>query len=276
MQLSVSPRYRPHTNISSHQTAGFTLMEIMVALGLTLLLAAIGASVYSATRSTNRLQDDVMAMQEAGAISLELLGKHIRMAGAPQFPFNGQTGWVLSNFIGGADAGGSDGKSDVLRVRYDSDGYDAATRVGGDCMGNAPDPADGRTIAQLFFIENKKLYCALQRDPANRRIMLDNVEDFQVRFGVANPASANPESTTQYKIADSSMTTQDWETVRSVQVCLVLSTTATATKNNAPVNSANPATFIDCEGQTQPSTDGRIRKAMSTVINLRNTVRAPL
>lgn len=77
--------------------AGFSLLEIMVALALGLLLSAGILSLFGTTSSTNKLQNGLARLQESGRFAVTRMESDLRMSG----------GQFCSNFSGSSKAGTS-------------------------------------------------------------------------------------------------------------------------------------------------------------------------
>ncbi|HED19243.1 MAG TPA: prepilin-type N-terminal cleavage/methylation domain-containing protein [Gammaproteobacteria bacterium] len=60
--------------------SGFTLIEIMISMVLSLILLGGVLQIYSSTRTSYRVQDSVSQMQEAGRFTIETMSRDIRMA----------------------------------------------------------------------------------------------------------------------------------------------------------------------------------------------------
>ena len=78
-------------------SAGFSLLEIMIALALGLLLSAGILSLFGTTSSTNKLQNGLARLQEAGRFAVTRMEGDLRMSG----------GQYCSNFSGDSKAGTS-------------------------------------------------------------------------------------------------------------------------------------------------------------------------
>ena len=72
-----------HYNSLSTRAAmkGFSLVEIMVALGISLFILAGIGYVYTNSKQTYRVQDQLSRLQENGRLAFEYLTRDIRMAG---------------------------------------------------------------------------------------------------------------------------------------------------------------------------------------------------
>lgn len=67
--------------VPSSRQAGFTLVELMVAMVLGLLVLVAVVYVFAGSRASHRYQESYSAVQETGRIALELMGRDLRMAG---------------------------------------------------------------------------------------------------------------------------------------------------------------------------------------------------
>ena len=85
---------------------GFTLIELMVAMVLGLLVAAGIVTVFASTSSSNKAQNQLAQLQEAGRFAATRLGTDLRMA-------NGQ---YCSNTGGVATVGGGGNALDHIRA----------------------------------------------------------------------------------------------------------------------------------------------------------------
>lgn len=85
--IRISSRAKP--------AAGFSLLEIMIALALGLLLSAGILSLFGSTSETNKLQNGLARLQEAGRFAVSRMETDLRMS----------TGQYCSNFSGGSKAG---------------------------------------------------------------------------------------------------------------------------------------------------------------------------
>ncbi len=61
--------------------SGFSLIEIMIAITLSLLLIAGVLQIFLSTRATFRMQDGLSRVQESGRFAVEMMSRDIRMAG---------------------------------------------------------------------------------------------------------------------------------------------------------------------------------------------------
>jgi type IV pilus assembly protein PilW len=265
------------SKITPHCTrsAGFTLVEFLVALiiGMFVMLAAI-ASLFG-TRSTALTGSDVSTLNQSAALAFRMLGQQIRQAGyipidptGPLYYFNVN---LATNLRGGRDFFALNGQeassgsvNDTLAV-----GYAPAPDYFRDCLNqraendaradydpaNPADPFNPRLITSEFSVVNGTLRCAGSGGNGAQPI-IDGVEHFDVMYGIA--AEGGGEQAGRYVTAAG---VSDFGLVRTVRVCLQL----VGRSRNNPDGS-----YMDCDGKAQASTDGRLRRVHTAVFALRN------
>ncbi|MEM9689117.1 MAG: prepilin-type N-terminal cleavage/methylation domain-containing protein, partial [Pseudomonadota bacterium] len=89
------------TLINGRRQHGFTLIEIMIAIVIGLILTGGIIQVFTATRQSNRVHEELSRMQENGRMALEVIARDARMA-----DFWGCSG-DISNVMNHLDTGGS-------------------------------------------------------------------------------------------------------------------------------------------------------------------------
>lgn len=110
---------------------GLTLVEIMIALVLSLILMAAVINMFVGNRQTYRTTDAVSLVQEAGRYALDALAYDLRMVGHQGCPtrsgvnandINNVAGYVYpAEAIEGLD--GADDDTDALTIRYAEAGF---------------------------------------------------------------------------------------------------------------------------------------------------------
>src|SRR3954469_23187977 len=71
----------PTTQLMRHPAAGFSLVELMVALTLSLILMAGALSILYSTKLTSAENERIARVQEAGRTAFELIMQDARAAG---------------------------------------------------------------------------------------------------------------------------------------------------------------------------------------------------
>ncbi len=123
-----------HSSMSPRHHAGFTLVELMVAMTIGLLLMALIATLFLTNSRTYATTDDNARMQENARYVTSVFGRMVRMAG-----YTPGAASVPGSFaaIAGTDGGGT--ASDSFTVSYygSSDASGTADGMVVDCLGNA-------------------------------------------------------------------------------------------------------------------------------------------
>lgn len=261
--------------------AGFTLVELLVALiiGMLVVLAAVASML--GTRSTAMTGEDVNALHQSSALAFRLLGQQIRQAGyipidatepLYYFNFNADRNTNLAGepaffAIKGEESLGRS-MNDRLKIGYapnpdyfkDCLGQGAKSAAGDAYDPASPTAADNvRVITSEFSVANGVLRCQGSGNAAPQPI-IDGVERFDVMYGIG--AAAGSEQVARYVTADD---VASFNQVRTVRVCLQL---AGSSRNNPG------GSYTDCDGESRASSDGRLRRVYTAVFALRNNLGA--
>ncbi|WP_374601099.1 PilW family protein [Niveibacterium sp.] len=148
----------------SYWQAGVSLIELMISLVIGMLVILAAVQLFSANKSGSIALDDSARIQENARAALDVMARHIRMAGyhplesAANFP---NTSGVCVNSVQQAicgrnpDDGTFPNKSDEIRVRF----WGTSVPVGGaadgetrDCAGNALSATD--IVEERFRVQN--------------------------------------------------------------------------------------------------------------------------
>lgn len=240
-----------NSQFSRNHTLGFTLVELMVGLAISSLVLLAATTSFLSTTNTSRTTSDLAQLQQKGNSVMRIIGMQVRQISAIRLVTNGFVfNLDLVNPAGynGSAFGimGTNGAStDSLQTSYHelSDSRN--------CLGGAVGGVGH--VDSSFFVDNAgNLQCtALLNGNSTTATLADNVENFQVRYGVLN---AN--DTIQY--VD---TPADWNSVTAVEICLQI---RSPTANNPAIG-----TYRDCQGNAQAN-DGRIRRVFRNTYLLRN------
>jgi type IV pilus assembly protein PilW len=215
------------TQLHNRRTSqGFTLVEIMVAITLSLVLIGGLVQVYASNKKSSLIQSNLADMQESQRLALSVLTRDIRMAGYydGNDPNNVQDvdRFDASNTQdGGVDNG--DPLPDTITVKYES------TK---DCLGQDIDASEAsnlddnnNTIAiNKYFVQNQILYC-LGNGGDNPEPIADNIANMQILYG-ENTNAVTPFAPPGNKYADRYVlpATADLNKVVSVRIALLVMT----------------------------------------------------
>ena len=197
---------------------GYSLIELMISLGIGLFLLVGIAVIFLSNRATFITQGQLATLQNKEIMAMNIIGNVVQSAGYYINPHTQATIVALSaqtvtaplavNFAGGqAVFGGAVTGSDSIAVRaYQNNSLGAM-----DCTGNA-----SRTdlVSSTFSVDttNKNLQCSI--NGADSQILVSGVSSMVLLYGVDVSATG---STTQYVTAEN---VKDWSKVMSVRVTL--------------------------------------------------------
>lgn len=162
--------------VSLRQQRGLTLVEIMVALTISLLLMAGVFQVFLSNRVSHNLQNGLGRLQENARAAMDVLSLNISMAGfeagvTPVAAINSAN--TLDNATANADLGftvANGTASDVIEISYES---------AIDCLGQA---TPGGIATDRYYLNGANLMC-LGNGSANPGIIAEGIENMQILYG---------------------------------------------------------------------------------------------
>jgi type IV pilus assembly protein PilW len=240
------------------KSAGFSLVELMVALVLSLLILGGVIAVYMNNSDTARFQTGVMRTMENGRFAIDVLSRTLRMAGYDDPDVGGSVGAVFVSGTTGS-TGTSFTQSD-LNTGADtvSVTYEGGTEIR-DCQGGAT--SSSSTVTNQYAVSTdasgvSHLVCNTAND--NGQPLAEGVEDMQILYGLDVGGNGVPD---RYVDADN---VGDWSQVVSIQVALLVSSVV-------PALSADDTVCLGC---TTPEfavyNDRLVRAEFQTTIGIRN------
>lgn len=248
----------PNRRQQNRHQQGFTLVEIMVAMTISLLLLAGVLQIFLGSKVTYQLQNSIGRLQENVRFSMDIMTQNIGMAG-----YTANDATVLSAFNTAGTAEnvtenatldflvGNNKASDTISINYE-----AAT----DCLGNAT----GGTATDSYFLDGTDLKCTGSGGATD--VLAEGVENMQILYGVDTDYSAtNPGDgiSNAYVTADS---VTDWGAVRNVRIALLVSTVESA---GSGVDN-NTYTLLNTP-PIGPINDTAMRRVFVRTIPLRNS-----
>lgn len=245
-----------NTSIPKHRQHGMTLIEIMVALVISLFLLAGLLQMFIATRQSSRIQENLSRVQENGRFGVEYINRVVRQAGyrSRSTILNGEA-FKQKFGVDRIEGTNNDGvnNSDTVIVRFE--GENTGQGEVRNCL-NQSISSPAISIDTLSIGANDNLQCQVVTPigtaPQTQPI-LENMEDIQVLYGEKKGGNL------AYIPATS---VQNWDNVFSVRISLVLRTTDD--------NLVEAPQSYTINGVTTTPTDRRLRRVFTTTIALRN------
>lgn len=238
---------------------GFSLVELMVAMVVSLLLLSGVIQVFVSSKQSYRVVDSYSRLQENGRFAVDVLSRNIRMAGyrsniweipAVAFPPNvpyASTGQAVF---------GSDGASDSITFRYQGSGDGFIE----DCLGG--NVGAGTTASVTFRIDatDNELECSVNAAGIPQPL-IDGVENMQIVYGVDTNGDF---SANQFRTATNVTASGQWNNIIAVRIGLLLNTVGN-------VSYVNDSQNYDLVGTNVTAGADLLRRhRFVTTINLRN------
>lgn len=196
---------------SRRRQRGLTLIEMMVSIALGLLILAAILQLFTASRQTYRLQQNVARMQENARIAVEVLQRSVRDAGFEPPPASTAVLTCASAdncLLGGqndltssqATSRGARQGSDTLTVRFRSDGNMS------DCIGVGQNTSvsgylqtPNTRATGIYYIDATDINLSCDNtDPgpggtthSGPQPLIDDIDDMQVLFGYRDSSTGN-------------------------------------------------------------------------------------
>ncbi len=285
--------------------AGFTLVEMMVALAIGLAVVGALIAAYLASFSSGRHTDALVQVTEDATLALDVMRQQVAQAGFSQPHGVDAGGLQLHAFpaIAGCEAANfADLQAsilvptncrptdpdlatpDALEVAYEASvlpGKASNGILGGagnaqplDCLGNTfaktHDAATGDDYwlnDSKFYVVDGSLYCHGPGSAAGAAVV-QNVETLQITYGMAAaPAGAPGSGQVLYYDVAPHPGSPLWANVVSVTLCVQV---RSAAKVLDKAVTATLGGWVDCRNVPRTAGDGYLRRTFSTTIVLQN------
>ena len=257
-----------------HKARGFTLTELLIALGIGTSVLAGMIQMLASSNQLLRNQQELSLMQENGRYTISIMSRLLRQAG---FDITTQANairgcndtptCVTDATVPNITVTGVIG--DTLQVMSDSR-RDSIT----DCQGNLPAPIiDLSDVVNIFYVKNDpdnedipSLFCFSSN--ANKEVaMIDHVQNMQVLYGVDtdNDQSANQYLNAASIAADASISMEDVVTLRIG--LLVIAANNTKSRDDTKSYEVAGTTIA---GDSEADFIRRLKRVFNVTVDLRN------
>ncbi|MEW5769537.1 MAG: PilW family protein [Pseudomonadota bacterium] len=262
---------RPLSGSGQKRQLGLSLIELLVAMTLTLLLALGIGTIYTGSSQTFRSQEDHARIQEAGRFALDVIGRSVRQAGYRDVSSPNVNPDIAITWTPITGTNGSGSAPDTIALQYQWTSGDRS--CDGDSAG-----ATGNLVRDGYNLDaaNLELQCdgVIAASPAALGAvpygepLVDGIEDLQFLYGIDTDADL---SANRYVNAGS---VANWGQVVSVKVCVLVHSTR--------LGSAASQRYLTCNGALGEDTtagndfavagDTSLRRTFIATFNLRNRV----
>jgi type IV pilus assembly protein PilW len=262
---------------------GLTLVELMVAMAISLLLLAGVIQIFLSSRQSYQMQDGLSRLQENGRFAIDVLTSNLRHAGfkrnawspddqafrvdaATYGPANVSFS-TAGQIVAGTDNNGNNGDtvlngSDTISFRFQGSANAPAQTALRDCLNARPDPGEVTVNTLYVRSQDQELHCRSEDGGGDDQPLLDGIEGMQILYGVDtdDDSIANRYSTAATVNANS-----EWTDIVTVRIALLLSTVA------AVANETDTATYTLLNSAAVGPFNDRLRRhVFTTTVALRN------
>jgi type IV pilus assembly protein PilW len=227
MSFQASPR-------RAARQAGFTLVEMMVALAIGLMVSLGFAVSFVNLKATFTTQDKLSQLQDNERLALAFLTASVEQAGYFPNPTSNTRSTAIGQFITADDATyGPTGAGQFLMGKIPigtnpeslSTLYASATGDGLlTCQGGTNGTTGTIVIRNVFFVKANSLGCVAYSNGSSTTApgsafqpLISNVSSMKVLYSVDTNADGNADT---YMTADAVATSGYWNDVKAVQVTL--------------------------------------------------------
>lgn len=285
---------------SGYFNRGRTIIELMIALALSMLLVAAITTVIVVNRSVIRTLSVDARLEQMGYNTLKLITYDLEQAGFIVRPADDNPFWNWNGGNGFSGLGAAiqpvfSNAPNSLQISQMLDQADANLHpdyiVAGtnnsqfiNCQGRrfALNPAANIAARTRFFIQNNQLRCetTLLTGPAagtaqGEAIIAENVTGLTMRYLTPTNVlttrptgpTAPPETTWQWRPL-ANMNANLWNQVVAVEVCVEI--TENALTSLGAQNDDNG--FINCDGDADDAPDGAVSRVFRDIVPLKNVL----
>lgn len=251
--------------------AGFSLIEVMIGLVLSLVIVFGMLQIFQGSKRSYQLENNFTTLQEQSRFASHYLNQFIRMAGY-RTPPNGTLFTEINSLYTSAlpyisiQSNSGPNNSDIITIRYQGSGDGSGNPDGTvtDCLNKG---VDANTIVTLTFsvTANNQLQCRAQNPNAtttdDTQIIMNNVENLQVLLGEDLNSDKTPERFVQPNHPSLNLTR-----VIAARIALLL-------RSDDPINLNDTITSFNLLGtQVNVPQDNFLRIPVTQTIQMRNLI----
>lgn len=254
------------------KSAGFTIIELLVSMALSLLVISMVAGVFNSSRINHDVQDEIAQLQENIRISSALFRRitfHTGHRTAPSTTAGSAAMLVATGITGTNGTSAAIGSQDTVTISFQGDGMPGApSGVISDCLGNAvgigtvaqasnPPPSTNR-FAVRSIAGRPWLSCSLDGGNTWAELVPD-IEGLELTYGVDSDDNGVVDS---YLSAD--QLSGDFIKVSTLRISMLFRT------NRQIASQADTQTYTMGDQTYGPFNDQRIRRMLTITAAVRN------
>ena len=245
--------------IDARESSGFTIVEIMVAMTISLILLLGVIQIFMASQTSYSMQSGVARLQENARFALDIIARSVSMAGA-QGATAINTAATYDNYNNESFSPNSADVQAVAGTDTISLSYTAAT----DCQGEAT----GGTATDIYFIGVNptdpdlipNLYC---NNGGDSQPLAEGVENLQILFG---EDTSNPkDGVANVYVSRGNVT--NWGRIASIRIAIL-----TSTVDDSGIDNNDARYRLLNNPELGPFNDSLIRRVFTRTILLRNYI----
>jgi type IV pilus assembly protein PilW len=247
---------------------GHTLLELSISVALGLLVVLATVSLYRGQRDAYDRATETARRHDAASNALDLIGQQVQMAGfVPSRAGTSDRSLALFGCSQGRPTGSDTApvcetlasRSDGILIRYAANTVSTWPSSSGfptDCLGQI---SMGDQITNRYYAKassstvEPELYCEGSGKPGTGQPMVEGVERLRIGYWLKNGTLA---------VDAASIARERWPEVVAMDLCVLV-------RGGVPSATLRPG-YIDCDGVSVVSADGRIRQAFRRRLAVRN------
>ncbi len=254
------------TKIETSNQTGMTLVEIMVAMAISLMLLAGIVQLFMSNKVTYNTQNNLGRVQENGRYALEILEQNIMMAGYTQNIMNTFTPFTNATLDNAYpndpyDADLTEPKDTITTTTANKNASDQIEIVtdSSDCLSNT---SVGNETSRFYIGISGGGYNLMCKGSsnANPQPIIEGIENMQIQYGEDTDDKADGIPNI-YRNAEN---VANWSRITSVKIALLVS----SLDESAPLNT-NTYALLDA-APIGPVNDHRLRRVFTKTIKIRN------
>jgi type IV pilus assembly protein PilW len=245
-------------SISHVRQAGFTLVEIMVAITISLILTAGVIQLFLSNRTSHNVQSGMGKLQENARFALDILSTNLGKAGyqlssITDTPAKLDLANTLDNATPNATLGFTAGTATA------SDTISVQSRSATDCLGNAT--GMNAITTDRYYLNGTNLMC-LGSGGGAAETLVEGVENMQILYG----EDTDGDGIANRYVNAGGLNAANVNNIVGARIAMLVSTV-----DNINQNAAATYTLLNIPS-VGPFNDGRLRRVFTRTILLRNRI----